>query len=161
MDVLGVESIFFESYPDNALDSVRRLDLCRSMEMAMKEFQPTVAISHSQADLNVDHRIVGECSAVVARRLPGSTVRALWHFEVPSSTHWFGNSGRTFTPTLYVDTVGFMEAKVEALGRYGTEIPPWPHARSAEALRALAAFRGSTVGLAAAEAFEVTFEITP
>lgn len=159
LEILGVKTSFFEEYPDNALDSVPRLDICRSMEAAIAAFQPTVVVSHSQADLNVDHRVVGECSAVVCRPQPGGRVRALWHYEVPSSTHWFPNAMRQFAPTHYVDVTGFMETKFRALAQYELEIPEWPHARSLEALGALAAFRGSSVGVSAAEAFEVSYEL--
>jgi hypothetical protein len=45
------------------------------------------------------------------------------------------------------------------LHAYGPEIPAWPHARSSEAMEALARFRGATVGIAAAEAFEVSWQV--
>jgi len=52
-----------------------------------------------------------------------------------------------------VDTSSTITKQLEALSCYAEELRPWPHPRSAEALRARAAWRGATVGVEAAEAF--------
>jgi hypothetical protein len=44
---------------------------------------------------------------------------------------------------------------LEALSMYKSEIRQFPHARSLESVRALATWRGATVGSSAAEAFSV------
>lgn len=154
--ILGVSVSVFARFPDNQLDQVSRLEVAKQMEGAIQDFRPTRIVTHSQADLNIDHRLVGECAAIAARPMPGSAIESIWHFEVPSSTGWFPNSTRTFSPTLYVDIDEYQDAKEEALLCYGAEIPRWPHGRSTDAMRALAAYRGSSVGLEAAEAFEVS-----
>jgi LmbE family N-acetylglucosaminyl deacetylase len=158
--LLGVETLYAEGFPDNAMDTVSRLTVCQAMDRAVDDFQPTWIVSHSQADLNVDHRIVGECAAVVSRPIPGASIKSVWHFEVPSSTEWFSNGRTAFRPTAFLDVSDYWQAKLQALHAYGPEIPDWPHARSAEALEALARFRGSTVGVASAEAFEVSWTLT-
>jgi LmbE family N-acetylglucosaminyl deacetylase len=58
-----------------------------------------------------------------------------------------------FQPTVFIDITAHLEAKVAAMQMVTAQIKPFPHCRSAEALRALAALRGSTVGRHAAEAF--------
>ena len=42
---------------------------------------------------------------------------------------------------------------------YKGELRNWPHARSTKAIKSLALFRGSTVGLKAAEAFQLVRNI--
>lgn len=157
--LLGVEALYAERFPDNSMDTVSRLAICQAMDRAVSDFEPTWIVTHSQADLNVDHRIVGECAAVVSRPVPGQSIKSLWHFEVPSSTGWFGNGQRVFSPSAFVDVSNFWHLKLQALHAYGPEIPAWPHARSTEALEALARFRGSAVGLLSAEAFEVSWQV--
>jgi LmbE family N-acetylglucosaminyl deacetylase len=157
--LLGVEALYAERFPDNSMDTVSRLAICQAMDRAVCDFGATWIVTHSQADLNVDHRIVGECAAVVSRPIPGQSIKSLWHFEVPSSTGWFGNGARAFVPNAYVDVSDYWDLKVEALRAYGPEIPAWPHARSTEALAALARVRGATVGLASAEAFEISLQL--
>lgn len=158
--LLGVEALYTDVFPDNAMDTVSRLAICQAMERAVSDFHPTWIVTHSQADLNVDHRIVGECAAVVSRPIPGQSIKSVWHFEIPSSTGWFGDGQAAFSPTVFVDVSDYWPVKLQALHAYGPEIPAWPHARSAEALEALARFRGSTVGVVTAEAFEISWQVT-
>ena len=46
-----------------------------------------------------------------------------------------------------------IKLKMEALNAYHTEMRPWPHSRSVEALEYLCRWRGAMVGIEAAEAF--------
>jgi hypothetical protein len=52
-----------------------------------------------------------------------------------------------------------MHAKCEALKAYAEEMRSFPHPRSVEAVSALAAWRGATAGLKAAEAFMVVRDV--
>ena len=56
---------------------------------------------------------------------------------------------------MSVDISATLETKIEAMALYESEARPFPHPRAPEALRALARWRGSMVGLEAAEGFEV------
>jgi LmbE family N-acetylglucosaminyl deacetylase len=56
-------------------------------------------------------------------------------------------------PSRFVDISGTLEKKMTALEAYKAEIRPAPHSRSFEGIRTLAAHRGFSVGLPAAEAF--------
>ena len=60
------------------------------------------------------------------------------------------------------DLAPMMElAKREALAAYASEMRPWPHARSLEALEYLARWRGAQVGVEAAEAFCLLRQLVP
>ena len=73
-----------------------------------------------------------------------------------SSTEWAGPSPATvFAPSLYVDISRTLEQKMKALAAYDVEMREPPHSRSMSAVEAEARVAGATVGLAAAEAFEV------
>lgn len=159
LSILGVAASFYADWPDNALDGVTRLEIAKSMEAVVNDVRPTRILTHSQADLNIDHRIVSECAAVVARPTPGQSVRSVWHFEVASSTGWFVNDGRPFAPSHFVNVNGYMERKSSALRKYGSEIPPSPHARSIDSLLALARIRGGQCGVRDAEAFECSLSV--
>ena len=52
-----------------------------------------------------------------------------------------------------------LELKIQAIQLYESEIRAYPHPRSPEALRAIAARWGSVAGLKAAEVFESIREI--
>ncbi|OYU68355.1 MAG: GlcNAc-PI de-N-acetylase, partial [Burkholderiales bacterium PBB5] len=75
-------------------------------------------------------------------------------FEVPSSTEWqLPSGGALFAPNWFVDISGQLPAKLAALQAYAAELRPAPHPRSLAGVQALAAWRGASVGCAAAEAF--------
>jgi hypothetical protein len=58
-----------------------------------------------------------------------------------------------------VDISQFLGSKIQAMEMYLSQLKAYPHQRSVEAIKALASFRGSTVGLEAAEAFVLIRQI--
>ena len=61
-----------------------------------------------------------------------------------------------FQPNHYVDlNTAALNAKVEAMTAYAGEVRAFPHPRSLEAIRHLAALRGTECGVAAAEALRL------
>jgi len=86
-------------------------------------------------------------------------VEKIYSFETPSSTEWNYTYEEPFTPNVYIDVTDTVEAKVEGMKCYRSESTVFPHPRSAEALRALATFRGSNVGMEKAEAFMLLREV--
>ncbi len=146
--------------PDNRLDSLDLLDVVQPIERAMAEIRPCTVYTHFHGDLNRDHGITAEAVEIACRPLPGQSVRALHAFETMSSTEW-GVAGGTFAPNLYVDIATHLDMKIRALKCYESEMRSFPHARSYEAIEALARLRGAQSGLAAAEAFVTRRELRP
>ena len=60
---------------------------------------------------------------------------------------------------LFLATIGTLMFAESALSMYKKEMRKWPHARSLKSIKDLALFRGSSVGLKAAEAFQLIREI--
>jgi len=157
--VLGTEAPEFVGFPDNRMDSVSLLEVTKRIEQTITNARPTVVYTHHGGDLNVDHQIVHQAVLIACRPVPGSSVRAIYTFETVSSTEWASpDDDEAFRPTRFVDVSGQMKRKLEALGAYGMEMRPPPHARSLENVSALATHRGASVGLKAAEAFMVVRE---
>ena len=153
---LGVQAPRFAGLPDNRLDTVPLLDVVQRVEAVLAEVRPDTVYTHHSGDLNVDHRIVHQAALTACRPLPGSSVMALYAFEVASSTEWASpRPEQAFLPTRFVDISGFLEVKLKALGCYGDEMRPFPHARSMEGIEAQARLRGVGAGMEAAEAFAV------
>jgi LmbE family N-acetylglucosaminyl deacetylase len=149
--VLGAESPHFAALPDNRLDTIALLDLVQAIEASVQSITPTTVYTHARCDLNVDHELVSRAVATACRPLPESNVQAIYAFETPSSTEW-GQS--PFSPSRFVNISEQFARKREALGHYSSEMRAFPHARSLEAVEALARWRGTTAGVPLAEAFE-------
>ena len=152
--ILGAAGVELLDLPDNRLDSLDRLDLIKRLEERIDRHQPQVVYVHHAGDVNVDHRRLHEAVVTACRPMPGHPVRRLLSFEVASSSEWQPpGSAPAFQPNWFVDISDQWQRKREALLAYSSEMRPWPHARSLEALEHLARWRGAQVGVEAAEAF--------
>lgn len=156
--VMGLHSTRNFDFPDNRLDTVALLDIVQAIEDVIEEYTPEVIYTHHAHDLNVDHRICHQAVLTACRPQPGHFVRAIYGFEVVSSTEWaFSSSG--FHPRHFVDISEQRHAKIAALSCYAQEMRPPPHARAIDTVMALAQWRGATVGVDAAEAFEIIRQV--
>lgn len=154
--VMGVKDVLTHDFPDNRFDSVDLLDVVKVVEGWIEQVEPIDVFSHCHGDLNIDHRIAFQASLTATRPIAGRTVRALYAFEVPSSTEWaFGQCDHTFEPSVFVNISSELDTKLAALVKYDVEARPVPHPRAPQSVAALARWRGSTAGFAAAEAFEL------
>lgn len=153
-EILGVTSLSLHNFPDNRMDSCDLLDIIKIIETAIKQHHPDIIYTHHPGDVNIDHRCLHEAVVTACRPLPGNQIKTLLFFEVASSTEWqTPNSAPVFTPNWFVDISDTLTIKLKALETYQSEMRPWPHPRSLAALEYLAKWRGSTIGVEAAEAF--------
>jgi LmbE family N-acetylglucosaminyl deacetylase len=159
---VGAKELVLCKLPDNRLDAVPLLDVVKLVEELITRFRPEVVYTHHPGDLNVDHGVVHRAVLTATRPVAGQCVREIYAFEVPSSTEWaFQRLEPSFRPNVFVDIKETLEVKIDALACYDTETRPFPHPRSAEALRAIATRWGSVADLHAAEAFELIRSVRP
>ena len=147
--ILGTEDVWIHQYADNQMDTLALLQVAQHIETHIARFKPTVVYTHWKGDLNVDHRVTHDAVNIACRPQPGCAIRRLFYFEVPCSTSWGGG----FKPNYYVDVADTFTAKLEAMACYETELRGDPHPRSYGGIQQLSWWRGSQVGIAAAEAF--------
>lgn len=160
---LGVESVELLSFPDNRMDTFPLLDVIKEVEKRIKRISPSIVYTHHSGDLNVDHQITHKAVVTACRPFPGQCVKTLLFFEVLSSTDWqiVGKEG-PFLPNFFLDiskvsgkSLSVLERKIHALQMYKSEMRPFPHSRSIEAVTELAKRRGASIGLPAAEGFMI------
>ena len=156
--IIGVSKLKFLDYPDQKLDSISLLELSQKIEDIIKKWKPDTVYTHSNHDLNQDHRKVFEATLIAARPTPSSKIKQLICYETPSSTDWGGIHDK-FEPNLFVNVSSVLEKKIRAFREYNKEIHPYPHPRSKIALISRAQYWGSSVGIKHAEAFETVREI--
>jgi LmbE family N-acetylglucosaminyl deacetylase len=153
---LGARDLRVVDFPDNRFDQRPLLDLVRPIEEVIREVRPDIIYTHHGGDLNIDHELVHRAVVTACRPLADSTASLIAAFEVLSSTEWASPShSRVFLPRLFVDVSCSMERKLAALRCYQEELRSFPHPRSCEAVKALAAYRGAAAGFEAAEAFDI------
>ncbi|MDE5888062.1 MAG: PIG-L family deacetylase [Muribaculaceae bacterium] len=160
-EFLGIDKKYEYTFPNIEMNSVPHLKLVQAIEKAIADSQPDVVITHHPADTNNDHLQTSlacqEAIRLHQRRPEAKHINEVWYMEVPSCTEWAINSAfQKFVPNCYVE-VGkeAVDAKIKALGMYRGVMRPYPHPRSVEYIKSLAAIRGSEWGINYAEAFQV------
>ena len=154
--VLNCTDVHFYDYPDNSMDTMPLIDIVKTVEKSIDDFDPTVLFTHFPHDLNVDHRITSQACLVAARPKVNRSIKSLLYFEVQSSTEWnFGSS--QFIPNMFVDISDSFGFKTNALKEYQVEIEAFPEARSFAGVEARSTVRGVTVGVSNAEAFQIAY----
>jgi LmbE family N-acetylglucosaminyl deacetylase len=152
--VLGVkETVFLEGFPAALLDTIPQSTLNAGVREAVDAVEPELLFIPFPGDLHIDHRKVAEAALVAARPNRRHGIEAVLAYEALSETNWSAPGTEGFAPNVFVDISEHLETKLEAMGRFESQLQPFPHERSLEALRALAVGRGATAGLRAAEAF--------
>jgi N-acetylglucosamine malate deacetylase 1 len=153
--ILGISFTQSLDLPDNKMDSIPLLEIVQKLEPILEEIQPSVVYTHHHGDLNIDHRLTHAAVMTACRPVPGSSVREIYDFEVLSSTEWATQRSSLFLPDYFIDITQQLRTKLDALEAYAEEMRKPPHSRSMAHAEVLAHHRGYSVGVDAAEAFEV------
>lgn len=163
LKILGVEQIIKGNFPNIELNTVPHIQIVQFIEKIIAETNADVILTHHPADLNNDHLHTSlACQAAVRlfqRRDDIAPLKELLFMEVPSSTEWSLNkSMNQFSPNTFIEIGehGVLK-KLEALAQYRGVMREYPHPRSYEAIKGLAAYRGGQAGVVYAEAFESVF----
>jgi len=149
--IVGVSDIEFLDFPDNEMDTVSNLQITKSIEKIIETFNPDIVYTHSQNDVNIDHRIIHNAVITATRPTSNTSVKTVFSFEIPSSTEW--NFKLPFSPNVFVDISKELSKKIKALEAYKSELREYPHPRSKDGLEAIAKRWGTVSGFNAAEAF--------
>lgn len=158
--LLGVKHTQFLPLPAANLDSVSYRDINRQLLDVIRNIRPEILYIPFNGDLHIDHQKVFLSALVAARPNSHYAPKAIYAYETLSETNWNAPYlTPNFVPSVFVDISGYLDAKIEAMQLYASQLKPFPHERSEEALRALATLRGSTVGRFAAEAFVLVREV--
>jgi N-acetylglucosamine malate deacetylase 1 len=158
----GVSSVTKLGFPTARLDTVSQADLIARIGDVISERRPeTVYLVHA-GDVHTDHHAVFLASMSVLKsfHMRSLGVRRVLSYETLSSTEAApAQNTRAFLPTVYNDITPYVDRKIEIMGLYHTESQADPLPRGPSAIRALARFRGATVGLEYAEAFMLIREV--
>lgn len=154
--LLGARGVTLAGLPDNQFDTVPLLQVTKIIEGWVQALRPSRVYTQHGGDLNIDHVVTYRATMTATRPVAGGVVKALYAYEVASSTEWaFARFEPMFRPNVFVDISSTLDRKIEAMSLYDTELRRFPHPRSLENLRAAAARWGATAGLTAAEPFEL------
>lgn len=161
--ILGVKTVYMGNFPNIQFNTVPHIELVQFIEKILKVTEAESVFTHHTADVNNDHYHTSlACQAAIRlfqRDTTKKPVKELFFMEILSSTEWSLNSSlHPFQPNVFVEIKEEgLNKKIEALSQYEGVMREFPHPRSNEAIKGLAAFRGCQAGLLYAEGFEQVF----
>ena len=146
--------IYFYDNPACRLDTVSLLELGKIVEFHISDFRPDTIITHSNVDVNIDHRTTLQAVIQATRPAKYDFVKTILMFEILSSTEW--KFIDTFKPNFFIKlNKDQIEKKANMFLQYRTESSKYPHPRSVKGIKTLAGFRGMQSGTEYAESFEI------
>ena len=146
--ILGIKKTVLLGFKDQKFDTYAIADLANSV--VKLKFKPDLILTHSQNDLNKDHRIMLEVAKIIAR--PKLKKISILSFEVPNNNAW---NAKPFNPGYFVDISKTLKKKIMAFSKYKNETQPFPHPLSKKGLELIAKYRGFQSGCKFAEAYEI------
>lgn len=158
LKILGVKKIVFYNNKCGSLSNIHQLELNKIIEKEITEFKPNKIFTHSDKDLNMDHKAIFNSVLVATRPIEDKYIEEVFSFEILSSTEW--NYTQNFKPN-YFEQLNQKDVlnKSKALKCYKTEIKSAPYPRSEYGVKSLAKFRGLQSGFLYAESFELVRKI--
>lgn len=156
LKTLNIRHFYKENLPDNRFDSLQLLEIVKTISKYMKKISPSIVYTHHYGDMNIDHQKCSEAVMICCRPIENNSVEEVRMFETLSSTEMAGFEAKNlFLPNLFVDIHEELQAKIDAMACYKSELHDFPHPRSLKAIEYNAHLWGAKNNLIAAEAFHI------
>ena len=130
--------------------------LIPSISKIFNEIKPEIIYTMNRSDAHSDHRIIFNAVISCTKSFRYPYVKQVLMYECLSETEFAAAlPENVFIPNYYVDISPFIEQKLNIMEIFESELGLHPFPRSLENIRALAHYRGATVGVQFAEAFQL------
>jgi len=158
-----MQEFFWPGLPSTKLDHLPLQDPITHIRGTIEQVCPSTVYVVHQGDIHTDHQVVFQATISVLKPffMNKFGVRRVLSYECLSSTEATPPSiGTVFSPTVFVEISDFIERKIELTELFKTESQSEFFPRGASAVRALARYRGATIGVPYAEAFSLIREVS-
>jgi len=146
--------------PTMMLDTIPLYDLVKKIDRVVSEIEPNTIYLPNRSDVHSDHRVVFQAAYACTKNFRKPYIREIFMYETLSETEFAPAVPESmFTPNTYVDITDYMARKLEIVRMYDTELMPDPMPRSEYAIKSLAGYRGSRIGVRYAEAFQSIYRV--
>jgi len=153
---LNISSVFKLEYPTMTLTDETLIDIIPKIGIIFKEYEPEVIYILNRSDAHSDHLITFKAVLACTKSFRYPFVKKVLMYECLSETE-FGPAlpENIFIPNYFVDISEYINKKIKLMQIYQSELGEHPFPRSIENIKALAHFRGASVGVRYAEAFQL------
>ena len=143
-------------YPTMKLNDTILFELVNKISQIFQELKPETIYVMNRSDAHSDHRIVFDAVMSCTKSFRYPYVKKVLMYECISETEFAPIlPERVFQPNYFVDISDFLINKIEIMKIFDSEIGEHPFPRSIKNIEALATYRGATIGVNYAEAFQM------
>lgn len=155
----GFVDVFNLHFPTQLLDEFNFREIVVSIDKVINQVKPEIVYLINRSDLHSDHKVAFNAVYACTKNFRKPFIERILMYETLSETE-FSPALRenAFVPNVYIDITDFMDKKLEIMSVFAIEVMPDNLPRSYSAIKALAAYRGSRIGVNYAEAFMLLFE---
>ena len=154
------DQVFKLDFPTTKLDTFPKRKIVQAVSEVMDNVNPEVIYIPYVNDVHSDHKITFDSAISSIKTFRYNFIKRVLMYEVVSETEFSpALQANAFAPNCFSDISDYLEKKLSIMKIYKGEIGKHPFPRSAENIKALAIFRGATVGVKYAEAFMILKEI--
>jgi LmbE family N-acetylglucosaminyl deacetylase len=152
----GFKKVFQMGYPTMSLSSSSLKRLIPEISKIFTEVEPEIIYTLNRSDAHSDHRFLFDAVAACTKSFRYPYIKKVLMYECISETEFAPCLHElVFMPNYFVDITGFLPEKIKILRIYDTELGDHPFPRSIKNVEALSVFRGASVGVEHAEAFQI------
>jgi len=153
---LNINKIHKLDYPTMCLSDESLLTMIPEVSQVFNEVQPEIIYILNRSDAHSDHLITFKAIMACTKSFRYPFIKRVLMYECISETE-FGAAlpENHFLPTYFVDISPYFKEKLEIMAIYDSELGQHPFPRSNRNIEALATFRGASVGVEYAEAYQM------
>lgn len=154
--LFGINKTFLLNYPTMTLSSSSLISMVPKISSIFLEVKPEIIYTLNRSDAHSDHRVIFDAVMACSKSFRYPFIKQILMYECISETEFApALSEKAFLPNYFVDITNFLDIKNEIMKVFDSEIGEHPFPRSFENIKALAHFRGASVGVKYAEAFQL------
>lgn len=153
---LKINKTYKLNYPTMSLSDETLIEMIPKISEIFKESKPEIIYVLNRSDAHSDHLITFKAVMACTKSFRYPFIKRILMYECISETE-FGPAltENHFLPTYFVDISSHLKEKLDLMAIYESEIGKHPFPRSFRNIEALSIFRGASVGVEYAEAFQV------
>ena len=155
-EALSVEKVFMLDYPTMSLSTSSLIEMVPKISKIFTEIEPEIVYCLNRSDAHSDHRITFDAVMACTKSFRYPFIKQVLMYECISETEFAPQlPEKVFIPNYFADISSFLEEKMNLMKIYESELGNHPFPRSLKNIEALATFRGASVGVEYAEAFQL------
>ncbi|WP_224999074.1 PIG-L deacetylase family protein [Cesiribacter sp. SM1] len=153
---LGIKKTFKLGYPTMSLSNSSLRELIPKISAVFQEVEPETVYCLNRSDAHSDHRVVFDGVMACTKSFRYPYVKQVLMYECISETEFAPVlPEKAFLPNYFVDITEYLDQKLDIMRIYASELGEHPFPRSIENIKALAHYRGASVGVQYAEAYQL------